>query len=315
MTTLPLPHAAPAAAPSLAEMQSPQPPQVGRANESTRHAWVQRQLKRLPAGSRLLDAGAGEQRYRPSCAHLKYVAQDFNQYDGRGDGSGLQSSAWDQSKSRPDLVSDIAKIPASDASFDAILCTEVFEHLPVPLAALREFSRLLRPGGTLILTAPFCSLNHIAPYHFASGFSRYFHSHHLPASGFEVVEVTPNGNFFEYLAQELRRLRGVATRYANDSLDEAEQESVHTLLGALQRFSAKDTGSKELLCFGYHVLARKVGGGDSGKATKPAIVKEDAKPQAAGLPAQSWLSSLNQALRATAKRQPPPAQEKERKSA
>jgi hypothetical protein len=32
MTTLPLPHAAPAAAPSLAEMQSPQPPQVGRAN-------------------------------------------------------------------------------------------------------------------------------------------------------------------------------------------------------------------------------------------------------------------------------------------
>jgi hypothetical protein len=130
-----------------------------------------------------------------------------------------------------------------------------------------------------------------------------------------VVEITPNGNFFEYLAQELRRLRGVATRYANDALDESEQESVQTLLGALQRFSGKDTGSKELLCFGYHVLARKTGPADGEKAPKPVAVGKDAKPQAAGLPQQSWLSSLNQALRATARRQPPPSQEPERKSA
>jgi len=78
---------------------------------------------------------------------------------------------------------------------------------------------------------------------------------------------------------------------------------------------SKDTGSKELLCFGYHVLARKTGPGDGEKAPKPVIVEKDAKPQAAGLPAQSWLSSLNQALRATARRQPPPSQEPERKSA
>lgn len=304
MTTLPLPHGAPAATPTLAEMQSPAPLEVGRANESTRHAWVQRALKRLPTGWRLLDAGAGEQRFRPFCSHLKYVAQDFAQYDGKGDGSALQSSRWDQTKL--DIVSDITAIPAPDASFDAVLCTEVVEHLPDPLAALREFARLLRPGGQLILTAPFCSLTHMAPFHFASGFNRYFYSTHLPKHGFEVVEIQENGNFFEYLAQELRRLRGVSARYAQDVLDESELSALHTLLTALQRFSGKDVGSKELLCFGYHVIARKAEGGGDGARRDAATKQENRKPQAP-VETQNWVSSLNQALRATAKRQPPPS--------
>ena len=312
MTTLPLPHGAPAASPSLAEMQSPAPLEVGRSNESTRHAWVQRTLKKVPAGSRILDAGAGEQRFRPFCAHLQYVAQDFAQYDGKGDGSALQSARWDQSAL--DIISDITAIPAADGSFDAVLCTEVFEHLPDPLAALREFSRLLRPGGQLVLTAPFCSLTHMAPFHFASGFNRYFYTTHLPAHGFEPVEIQPNGNFFEYLAQELRRLRGVTARYAADVLDEAENRAVHTVLSALQRLSAKDVGSKELLCFGYHVLARKVGGGGREKAPVSDAEQETAKPQTVSSQ-QSWVGSLNQALRATARRQPPPPMQQERKSA
>src|SRR3954452_114704 len=187
MTTLPVPDAAPAAWPTLAEMQAPAPLEVGRANESTRHAWVQRTLKRLPPGARLLDAGAGEQRFRPACAHLKYVAQDFGQYDGAGNGSALQTRRWDQTKL--DIVSDIAAIPQPDGSFDAVLCTEVFEHLPDPLAALREFARLLRSGGRLILTAPFCSLTHFSPFHFATGFSRYWYRHHLSACGFEIQSV------------------------------------------------------------------------------------------------------------------------------
>ena len=297
MTTLPLPECVPASTPSLAEMQSAAPLEVGRGNESARHAWVQRTLKRIPAGARILDAGAGEQRFRPACAHLRYVAQDFGAYDGRGDGSALQTRRWDQSKL--DIVSDITAIPQPDGSFDAVLCTEVFEHLPDPLAALREFARLLKPGGHLILTAPFCSLTHMAPYHFASGFSRYFYATHLPKHGFEALEVVENGNFFEFLAQELRRLRGVSARYAQDVLDDTELRAVHAVLAALQRFSAKDAGSKELLCFGYHVLARRVG-----NAAPVAKEEETAKPQVAVKDA-SWVGLLNQALRATARRQPP----------
>lgn len=47
-----------------------------------------------------------------------------------------------------------APLPCPDASFDAIISTEVIEHLENPRAAFREFSRLVRPGGRLLLTTP-----------------------------------------------------------------------------------------------------------------------------------------------------------------
>ena len=228
---------------------------VGRRNEHARVAWIERALRKVPAGSRLLDAGAGEQQFRKFCSHLRYVSQDFARYDGRGDGAGLQTGAWD--RSGLDLVCDITAIPEPAASFDAILCTEVLEHLPDPLAALREFNRLLRHGGYLILTAPFCSLTHFAPYHFCTGFGRYFYRAHLRPDEFEVLDLQENGNFFEFLAQETRRLRGIAQRYAGDALNEEESAAVDTMLRALQRFSESDRGSSELLHFGCHVLARK----------------------------------------------------------
>jgi SAM-dependent methyltransferase len=230
--------------------------EVGRRNELARMEWVERTLARVPAGWRLLDAGAGEQQFRKFCGHLSYVSQDFAEYDGKGDGAALHPGRWDPSGL--DIISDIAAIPEPDGSFDAVLCTEVFEHLPDPLAALHEFSRLLRPGGRLILTAPFCSLTHLAPYHFATGFSRYWYRTHLPAMGFEVHELKENGNFFEYLAQEVRRSRGVARRYANDNMSDEEWAAAETLLGAMERLSAKDRGSSELLHFGCHVLAMRV---------------------------------------------------------
>ena len=167
---------------------------AGTHNQAVRDRWIQAQLEALPAGTRLLDAGAGERPYKKHCGHLDYVSQDFGQYDGRGDAAGLQPGQWDNS--RLDIVSDITAIPAATASFDAILCSEVFEHIPDPCAALREFARLLKPGGHLLLTAPFCSLTHMAPYYFVNGFSRYWYERLLPAAGFTISELQTNGNFF-----------------------------------------------------------------------------------------------------------------------
>lgn len=229
---------------------------VGAKNQSNRETWLENALKRVPSGSRILDAGAGEQQYRRFCNRLEYVAQDFAQYSCEGDGRGLHPGSWEQSSL--DIISDITAIPEPDASFDAVMCVEVFEHLPEPIKAIREFARLLKPGGLLILTAPFCSLTHFAPYHYYTGFNRYFYETLLPVNGFKIVELQENGNYFEYLAQEIRRIPSIAERYTEKSKCTLFESLVMKIcLSMLGRFSKRDTGSNELLHFGCHVIGEK----------------------------------------------------------
>lgn len=230
-------------------------PTVGTDNESNRDEWVRTALATIPVGGRLLDAGAGPQNYRKYCAHLRYVSQDFARYDGFGNEVGLQTGEFEYG--RLDIVSDIVAIPERDGSFDAILCTEVLEHLPDPIAAVREFARLLRQGGTLLLTAPFCSLTHFAPYHYSSGFSRYWYEKHLTESGFLISSMDANGDYFAYLAQELRRLPQVAAKYANRRMGSVQRLASLYLSTFLSDLKRTDRGSAELLCYGYHVRAER----------------------------------------------------------
>jgi SAM-dependent methyltransferase len=53
----------------------------------------------------------------------------------------------------PELVqANLEALPFPDGSFDLTLCSQVIEHLEEPDLGLRELARLLRPGGTLIIT-------------------------------------------------------------------------------------------------------------------------------------------------------------------
>ncbi|MFA7347219.1 MAG: class I SAM-dependent methyltransferase [Desulfurivibrionaceae bacterium] len=230
-------------------------PDVGKRNQQTRDLWIEKTLQSISAGSRILDAGAGTQQYRKFCQHLQYVSQDFAQYDGTGDSVGLQINGFDYGKL--DIISDIASIPEPDASFDAILCTEVLEHIPDPVQAIKEFSRLLKTNGSLVLTAPFCSLTHFSPYHFTSGFNAYWYQKHLPEYGLNIKQLIPNGNFFEFVAQELGRTESVAKRYSGKKARLYEKLAVLILKNMLHRFNKKDTKSSDLLCYGYHILAQK----------------------------------------------------------
>ncbi|MDX6617397.1 MAG: hypothetical protein QOD60_2488, partial [Solirubrobacterales bacterium] len=54
-----------------------------------------------------------------------------------------------------DLKLDITAMDLPDASFDAIICSHVLEHVPDDKAAMGEMRRVLKPGGTLLVLVPF----------------------------------------------------------------------------------------------------------------------------------------------------------------
>jgi ubiquinone/menaquinone biosynthesis C-methylase UbiE len=227
---------------------------VGLTNETNRVQWIEQTLKKIPEGYHILDAGAGECQFKKFCTHLHYTSQDFAQYTGEGN-TGLQTGTWDNTKL--DIVSDITSIPRPNESFDAIMCTEVLEHVPNPIAAITELNRLLKPGGYLLITAPFSSLTHFAPYHFSSGFNRFFYEHHLGKLGYNFIELSFNGNYFEVLAQELRRVNTVAKKYSGIKLGFLARVNRYLFLNTLQKLSKKDKGSNELFAYGIHVFAQK----------------------------------------------------------
>jgi SAM-dependent methyltransferase len=148
-----------------------------------RDAWITALAAKLPQGSWVLDAGAGASKYRPLFAHCRYETQDFCQYQG------------DLVKYAEPIkyVCDITAIPLPDQCLDVILCTEVIVHVPDPMAVLKEFARLLKPGGRLFMTAPLLSSLHMEPYHYYGGFTPYWYRHWLPHHGFSIEEITPVG--------------------------------------------------------------------------------------------------------------------------
>ncbi|MEM5427378.1 class I SAM-dependent methyltransferase [Cupriavidus oxalaticus] len=167
-----------------------------------RNKWIAEKAATLPAGAKVLDAGAGQCQYKSLFAHAKYHAQDFAQYEGTEQGP-LQES-WNYAKL--DYICDITQLPIEDGSFDAVVCTEVLEHVPDPIAALRELCRVTGPSGRLFLSAPLGSGIHQEPYHFYGGFSPYFYRKYLAEFGCEVVEIKPIGGLLRHVAQEVHRV-------------------------------------------------------------------------------------------------------------
>ena len=164
-------------------------------NQPCRDAWVKRMSEMIPAGSRVLDVGAGSCPYRRLFVHCEYRTQDFEKLQ-------PEQLRGHQGYGSVDYVGDICAIPVADASFDVILCTEVLEHLPEPIRAVTEFGRIVRPGGKILITAPLGSGLHQEPYHFYGGYTPYWYQRFLAEAGFDDIQIVPNRGYFSFYGQE-----------------------------------------------------------------------------------------------------------------
>jgi len=104
------------------------------------------------------------------------------------------------------------------------------------------------------LTAPFASHVHMAPHHYCTGFSRYWYEHHLPLRGFDIRELTPNGDWFAYTEQELMRLGGMERQLGNWTWPLAY---AYSLVGVLYFKIRGRKRAEDLACFGWHCIAVK----------------------------------------------------------
>ena len=136
------------------------------------------------ASGRTLEAGAGRSPYG---SLLKTLADDVMTMD------------IDASRGKVDIVADVqdmSDIPSS--TFDTVVCTQVLEHVPRPSEAMKELSRVLRPRGVLILSAPHLSMVHEAPNDFYR-YTRYGLTYLAEQAGLEVLSVEAAGGLVTFL--------------------------------------------------------------------------------------------------------------------
>lgn len=167
---------------------------IFRFNQYERDCWVARQSTRVPAGVRVLDVAAGTGPYRSLFTHCEYRAHDFGKEPGTVG-----------KYTKLDYESDVVAIPVPDESFDLIVCTEVLEHVPEPILAVKEMARILKQGGRLLITAPLGSFLHQEPYHFYGGYTPWWYRKILPEAGLQIESIEANRGFFSWFGQEAIR--------------------------------------------------------------------------------------------------------------
>ena len=162
----------------------------GNSSRTYLHRFLVRAGQAVEPGQLVLDAGAGRAPYRDLFAHARYETADFLAVKGKR-------------YVQPDYVCDLAEIPVEDARFDHVVLTQVLEHIPEPARVLTELHRVLKPGGTLWLTAPFFYAEHEKPYDFFR-YTRFGLRHLLEGAGFEVLEVTWLEGYLGTLSYQLQ---------------------------------------------------------------------------------------------------------------
>lgn len=151
-------------------------------------------LEHVPRGGRVLDAGCGRSLFTEIRPHwpFRIVASDVDHE--------LMRSRQAEFEEVRFLVGDAQPLPFRDGAFDAVFAGELIEHLPDPRPGVAEFRRVLRPGGTLILTTP----NRLRLANVADGSERPYSPDHLSELSYDEVGALLTAEGFE-----IRRATGL----------------------------------------------------------------------------------------------------------
>lgn len=153
---------------------------------------IYRSLREPLAGlsGKLLDVGCGNSPFRPL---LNPTTSSYQGIDVKeAESFGYQN---------PDTIYyDGDTIPFPDASFDALLCTEVLEHVANPTKIIQEMHRVLKPGACGYITIPWSARFHYQPH----DYHRYTPSM-LTAlfSVFTACKISPRGTDFTSIASKV----------------------------------------------------------------------------------------------------------------
>lgn len=137
-----------------------------------------------------LDVGCGSKPYAPWFNVETYIGMD------------AKESGHPADDKYCDILYDGARFPVGSGTIDGALCSQVLEHVPDPRALLDEIYRVLRPGGHLIISAPFVWHEHEQPYDFLR-FTSFGLMHLLRERSFQVVEFHKSAGSLETVAQAL----------------------------------------------------------------------------------------------------------------
>jgi SAM-dependent methyltransferase len=176
-------------------------------NESARISFVTSKIEAVlesKAGANFLDLGAGLSPFKDVVERFggKYLSQDFSLYIPNNKHMGMQNVEWNYP--RHDFVCDINDFEPG-IQFQNLICTEVLEHVPDPIAVLSKISNLVETSGKVIITVPMLSLVHQAPHYYSSGLSVYWFTKWAPEFNLQIDELVVSGDFADLLEQELSR--------------------------------------------------------------------------------------------------------------
>lgn len=110
---------------------------------------------------RVLDIGCGDKPYQKYFTHAdRYIGVDFRQYS--------HTKGYAQA-GKPDVYfppnyTATFRLPFADNSFDHAVSFQVIEHHPEPDTLISEIARVVKPGGQIIISAPFIWSIHEAPH-------------------------------------------------------------------------------------------------------------------------------------------------------